>query len=136
MMKKIIDIIDYVFYRTYAFIKKCSFIKIDGASDIFCLIFFLMPLLLIIVPVCRIFGMSVHRYSVTWILLMAIMYFLSLPITKRYKDTDRLRNLEIRWKNENPRNRKIKGWIIVSLVFNNVVLIPILLCLLVHYAII
>ena len=135
-MKKIIDIIDYVFYRTYIFIKKCNSIKINGAPDIFCLIFFLLPLLLIIVPIYRITEISIHRYSQTWIFAMIVLYVLSMPITKRYKNADRLRSLEKRWENEDSKKRRIRGWIITALVFNNIVLIPILVCLLVHYGII
>ena len=106
----------------------------DAAPFIFSLVFF-MPLILIIVPICRAFNLSVHRYSGTWIILMAILVLLEVPIVKRYEKLENQKKFEERWGKEDPKQRMVRGWLIWALIINNL-LIPLFVILLEHYNII
>lgn len=134
-MKKILDFFDYIAYRMHKFvIAHPRMIVPDAAPFIFSLVFF-MPLILIIVPICRAFNLSVHRYSGTWIILMAILVLLEVPIVKRYEKLENQKKFEERWGKEDPKQRMVRGWLIWALIINNL-LIPLFVILLEHYNII
>ena len=125
-MKKIIDFFDYVAYRMHKFvIAHPKMIVPDAAPFIFSLVV-LMPLTLIIIPICRAFNLSVHRYSGTWTILMAILVLLEVPIVKRYSNPENLKRFEQRWGNEDKEQRMMRGWLIWMLIFNNMIIIPII----------
>ena len=132
-MKKILDFFDYIAYRMHKFvIAHPRMIVPDAAPFIFSLVFF-MPLMLIIVPICRAFNLSVHRYSGTWTILMAILVLLEVPIVKRYEKLENQKKFEERWENEDSKQRTRRGWLIWILIINNLILITALVVLLEHY---
>ena len=80
---------------------------------------------------------TISRFLGT-VVMIVIYYY---PMMRRYMfnksiTTGKYRIFRERWGNEDPKQRKKRGWIIAALVFNNIVLIPIGVFLLVHYGII
>ena len=95
-----------------------------------------MPLLLIIVPVVRMYGINIHRYSLGWYIFMAVLVAAQYPIWKRYENPTCIKELEERWDNEVPEKKKIRGLLVDLLIINNLIFIPVFLCILTHYNII
>ena len=144
-MKKILDIIDYTYYRLYKFFSSHRIFtgmeEIDSISTIMLTIFF--PLACIGGSICHKTNIVMfERHTISRFLgtvVMIVIYY--YPMMRRYMfnksiTTGKYRIFRERWGNEDPKQRKKRGWIIAALVFNNIVLIPIGVFLLVHYGII
>ena len=133
---RIFHICDYIFYRIYKFVlAHPKMIVSDGAPYIFSFIILLMPLLLIIVPIFRMYGIHIRRYSLAWTIFMAILVAAQFPIWKRYQNPKNIEKYERCWNNESPRQKVQRGMGVDLLIINNVVIIPVILYLLIHYKI-
>ena len=133
-MKRILHIFDYIFYRIHKFVlAHPKMIVSDGAPYIFSFIILLMPLLLIVAPISRVYDIHIHRYSLGWTIFMAILVLIQLPIWKRYQNEKNIQKFERCWDKEEPKQKVIKGILVDLLIINNIILIPLLLCILVHY---
>ena len=105
----------------------------DGAPYIFSFVILLMPLLLIVAPISRVYDIHIHRYSLGWTIFMAILVLIQLPIWKRYQNEKNVQKFERCWDKEEPEQKVIRGILVDLLIINNIILIPLLLCILVHY---
>lgn len=116
----ILDFFDYIAYRMHKFVITHPRMIVPHAAPIlFTFIILYLPLMWIIVPICRVFNLNVHRYSGTWTIGMAILLILGWPIQKRYGNPENQKRFEKRWGNEEPKQRKIRGWLIWVLILIN-----------------
>ena len=67
---------------------------------------------------------------------MVVLLVSGIPVYKRYQNNQNIQKFEERWGKEDSKQRKKRGWIVVAVIIFNVVLIPILGCVLAHYNII
>ena len=144
-MKKLLDIYDYIFYRVYTcffstrIIRGTDYEKALSSISILIILTF-VPLLMLTIPLLRGFDISFTRYSIVYFCIFLIIFILSRPIHNRYlKPKIQKNNYQLfreRWGDEPLQQHKIRGWLVVALVFNNIIVIPILTIILGHFNII
>jgi hypothetical protein len=124
--KYMIDLFDYIFYRVYKFYQKRDSTPAIYASAVLSLMqFFSLLSILAIVRLFYDFPIPQKYFIIPIILiLIGINWF-------RYERDFDFKKLEGRWREENCRQRRQKGWlIVVSLI--TIVLFPILIGVLKH----
>lgn len=127
-MRHILHIFDYIFYRIHKFVlSHPKMIVSDGAPYIFSFIVLLMPLLLIVVPIARMWDIHMHRYSLGWTILMISLVAIQLPVWKRYQNEENVHKFERCWNKENSKKKTIRGIWVDLLIINNIVIIPVFL---------
>ena len=139
---KILDVIDYIFYRMCKFILAHNFVKGDedekrvGAIAIYCLMFIITINFLITVPILRANNIRIiSKYTDNGILLFALIILQSIPFYIRYWKRETYKRFNERWKDEDPKQYKTRGWLIWILVITTIFLIPSLVIVLEHYGI-
>ena len=140
-MKKILDISDYIFFRSYQFFCSHRIFRgmevIDAISVIFYIIF--IPIAAIMGTMANYYGIKIDRYGMHRYIGMLLFFLVGyLPLMKRYMYNKSItkRNYQIfkdRWGKEDPKQRKKRGWIIAAIVINNIIIIPIVLAIFQHY---
>lgn len=136
-MRRILHIFDYIFYRIHKFVlAHPKMIVSDGAPYIFSFIILLMPLLLIIGPIFRMYDIHIRRYSLAWTIFMGILVAVQFPIWKRYQNPKIIKEFEKCWDNEPQEQKAVRGILVDLLIINNIIIIPLILYILVHYKII
>lgn len=132
-MRHILHIFDYVFYRIHKFVlAHPKMIVSYGAPYIFSFIILLMPILLIVVPVGRMYNIHIRRYSIGGILFMTTLVALQWPIWKRYQNEENILKFERCWGNEEQEQKTVRGIAVVLLLIHNLIMIPLYLYLLIH----
>lgn len=136
-MKHILDIYDYIFYRIHKFVlAHPKMIVSDGAPYIFSFIILLMPFFGIAAPIFRMYDIHIRRYSLAWMIFMAVLFAIQFPIWKRYQNPIKIKELEKRWDNEDLKQERIRGIMVKLFIIINVIIIPLVIFVLVHYKII
>ena len=140
-MNKIINFFDYVFYRLYQFFSAHRIFRgmeeIDAISMIFLTIF--MPIVVFVLCVFTHNGMRIEKYTMPYYVSLAFVILFGYgPLLQRYMFNKSISkaNYKVfkdRWGKENPQQRKKRGWCIVLLIINNVLILPYVLTKLVHY---
>lgn len=140
-MKKLLDIFDYIFYRSYLFFSSHRYFAgmedIDAISMMFFAIF---------IPVAFLLG-CIFRYSnimfdstyparfIGMLIFFIVGYF---PLMKRYMFNKSIKKYNYRvfkerWGNEDSKLQKRRGWFVVLLFVNNILIFPIVGFVLMHY---
>lgn len=138
-MEQLIDAFDYGFYRLNKFILAHKFVRGEpdekrvSSMGIYCLIFIIPLNILVLVPIFHTNNLALDRYSWTGIIVFILLVLESLPFYIRYWKEEIDQKFEERWGNEDPKQRKKRGWLIVALIINNLVLIPLIVIILEHY---
>lgn len=136
-MRRILHISDYIFYRIHKFVlAHPKMIVSDGAPYIFSFVILLMPLLLIVVPIFRVYDVHIHRYSLAWTICMVVLVAAQFPIWRRYQNPKNIKKFERCWDNEPQIQRTTRGILVDLLVINNVILIPVIMYIFARYKII
>ena len=140
-MNKIIDFFDYIFYRLYQFFSAHRIFrgmeKNDSIGTIFLLFF--IPTCALIGAVYYYTGTKFERYSLQTYIYIALVFLIEyIPLLQRYSfnksiSQDNYKVFKDKWGKENPQQRKKRGWCIVLLIINNVLILPYVLTKLVHY---
>ena len=143
-MKKLLDILDYTYYRLYKFFSSHRFFtgmeEIDSISTIMLTIFF--PFACIGGSICHEINIVLfERHTISRFLgMVAMIVIFYLPMMRRYMfnksiTKGKYRIFRERWEKEDPKQRKKRGWLIAALVINNLVIFPIILAVSEHYLI-
>ena len=138
-MKRILDILDYVFYRMYLFVLAHRFINGDkddkrvSTIAIYFLMLIIPIILFVLVPILQVNGLKVpRRYTLERYIWLAVGLLLMYPFYKRYNNPKNLQKYEERWGNEDYTLKKKRGWLIWLLVITNFILLPLLVIFLQH----
>ena len=134
-MKKILNILDYIFYRSYKFFSSHRMFAgmevIDAISMIFFTIF--IPVAAIIGTLARHNGIMIGNYGTPRYIGMLLFFLVGyLPLMKRYMYNKSIKKNNYRvfkqkWDNEDPKVYKKRGIFIVLMFVNNILLFPILI---------
>ena len=143
-MKKMLDILDYTYYRLYKFFSSHRIFvgmeELDAITIILWVVFF---------PIACLWG-SIEHYTGTTLIeieqnpISRYFWFFVIgavtygPFMKRYMYNKSIRkgNYRIfreRWGKEDPKQRKKRGWLIAAIVINSLVAFPVILAVLEHY---
>ena len=141
-MKKILDILDYTYYRLYQFFSSYRiFAGMEELDAINIIVFiYLIPIACVggtingyidAIPTAR---NPISRYFWSFVIGFVTM----VPLMKRYMYNKSItkgnyRIFKERWGKEDPKQRKKRGWLIAAIVINNIVVFPIILAVLEHY---
>lgn len=143
-MKKILDVLDYIFYRSYLFFSSHRLFAgmevINAISMIFFTIF--IPVSFSIGCIFYYLNIIVDNSSPTRYIGMLLFFLVGyLPLMKRYMYNKSIKKhsyfvFKERWGNEDPKLQKRKGWLVAILFINNILVFPIVGIVLIHYHII
>ncbi len=141
-MKKMLDILDYTYYRLYLFFSSYRIFagmeEIDAISTIMLVVFF--PIACIGGSICHKTGIAIfEKYSASWfigMIVLLVVYY--IPMIKHYMYNKSItkgnyRIFRERWGKEDPKQRKKRGWLIAAIVINSLVVFPVILAVLEHY---
>ena len=138
-MKKMIDALDYIFYRMYEYVLKHNFVKGDQEEKrvstiaIYSWVFLIPFIVLVITPIFRSINIGISRYSGTGIGVFLLLLLLSAPLYVRYWKYETYQRIKKRWENEDFKQRKKRGWLIWILIINNIILVPMIVILFEHF---
>ncbi len=140
-MKKILDVLDYIFYRSYLFFSSHRLFAgmevIDAISMIFFTIF--IPVSFSIGCIFRYLNIMVDSTSPARFIGMLIFFIVGyFPLMKRYMfnksiKKNNYRVFKERWGNEDSKLQKRRGWFVALLFVNNILIFPIVGLVLMHY---
>ena len=140
-MNKILDCFDYLFYRLYRFFSSHRFFhgmeKEDSIGMIFLLFF--IPTCALIGAVYYYTGTKFERYSLQTYTYIALVFLIEYtPLLHRYSFNksilqDKYKVFKDRWGKEDRKLRKKRGWYIVLLVINNILVFPYVVMKLIHH---
>lgn len=136
-MNKIFDGLDYIFYRLYKFFHTLHLANSDEQLSISTIGLMLMiPMATIAGTICHYYGLRFEKYSLQSFTIVAILFFLTyVPLVQRYVydksiSEDKYKVFRDRWGKEGRKLRKKRGWFIVLLVINNILVFPVLFLML------
>ena len=136
-MNKIFDGLDYIFYRLYKFFHPLHLANSDEQLSISTIGLMLMiPMATIAGTICHYYGLRFEKYSLQSFTIVAILFFLTyVPLVQRYVydksiSEDKYKVFRDRWGKEGRKLRKKRGWFIVLLVINNILVFPVLFLML------
>ena len=139
-MNKILDCFDYLFYRLYRFFHTLHLANPDEQLSISTIGLMLMiPMATIAGTICHYYGLRFEKYSLQSFTIVAILFFLTyVPLAQRYVydksiSEDKYKVLRDRWGKEGRKLRKKRGWFVVLLVINNILVFPVLFLTLTYY---
>lgn len=130
-MNKIFDCIDYLFYRLYKFFRPLHLANPDEILSISTISLMLMiPIITVVGTICHYNGLRFEKYSLQSFTIVAIVFFLTyVPLLQRYMydksiSKDKYQVFRDRWGKEDRKQRKRRGWYIVLLLMNNLLIFP------------
>lgn len=138
-MARIIDAFDYGFYRLYKFVLAHKFVMGDkddkriSSIAIYILIYTIPFNVSVIAPILRAYKIHISRYEMSGLLVYLLLILEALPFCIRYWKEERVQKLEERWGHEDPYMRKMRGWLLLAMTINNLILIPLFVIILCHY---
>ena len=96
----------------------------------------MIPMATIAGTICHYYGLRFEKYSLQSFTIVAILFFLTyVPLVQRYVydksiSEDKYKVFRDRWGKEGRKLRKKRGWFIVLLVINNILVFPVLFLML------
>lgn len=112
-MKRVSRFIDYIYYRTYHWYEKHG----DTHPKLMACIVITLLFLFFVLSLClfckKIFLIQLHTW-LKW--LIGILYFLILGFFLNKYSKFPISKFDLRWKNETNKQKRIRGWGIVSLI--------------------
>jgi hypothetical protein len=140
-MKKMLNMLDYVFYRSYRFF--CSYRIFRGMEEIDAISVILysigIPLACLCGDVCYFTNINtyIEKYSAEYYLCILGIFVLGYLPLIRYMYSKSITKGKYRvfrecWENEDSKQRKKRGWLIVTMIVNNWIALPIISRRLMH----